>query len=133
MSELAAQRRPEDVPTKDNPVAEVRHRTMHGTDECLGLAVHLWCPGCQQLHAPVFRCPDHGGPATGPTWDGDPRSVPFSMEPSLLVNGGKPSRCHSYVRNGQWQFLTDCDHSLAGQTVPLEPLPDWLVKEETDG
>lgn len=29
--------------------------------------------------------------------------------------------CHSYVRDGQIQFLGDCTHKLAGQTVPLEP------------
>lgn len=31
-------------------------------------------------------------------------------------------RCHSFVRDGQVQFLADCTHPLAGQTVPLE---DW--------
>lgn len=125
------ERHPKDVPTGDNPVTAVRHASHGTTGECLGLSVHLWCPGCQQLHAPTFRCPEHGGPATGPTWEGDPQSDPFSMEPSLLVNGGKrPDRCHSFIRGGQWQFLGDCDHALAGQTVPLEPLPDWLANRE---
>lgn len=30
--------------------------------------------------------------------------------------------CHSFVTNGQIQFLGDCTHELAGQTVDL---PDW--------
>ena len=30
--------------------------------------------------------------------------------------------CHSFVKDGQIQFLSDCSHELAGQTVPL---PDW--------
>lgn len=30
--------------------------------------------------------------------------------------------CHSFVTDGQIQFLGDCTHALAGQTVPL---PDW--------
>jgi len=34
--------------------------------------------------------------------------------------------CHSFVRNGQWEFLSDSAHTLAGQTVPMVPLPDWL-------
>lgn len=125
------QRAKKDRPSKGNPVAAVRHATMHGTGECLGLRVHLWCPGCQQLHAPTFRCPEHGGPATGPVWDGDPHSDPFSMEPSLMVHGARPDveTCHSFIRNGQWEFLSDCQHGLAGQTVPLEPLPDWLSRE----
>lgn len=30
-----------------------------------------------------------------------------------------PAVCHSFVRDGQIEFLGDCTHSLAGQTVPL--------------
>lgn len=31
--------------------------------------------------------------------------------------------CHSFVRDGQIQYLSDCTHDLAGQTVDL---PDWI-------
>ncbi|MCZ4340562.1 hypothetical protein O4H52_03015 [Sphingomonadaceae bacterium G21617-S1] len=34
-----------------------------------------------------------------------------------------PAVCHSFVRNGQIEFLSDCTHALAGQTVPLPPFP----------
>lgn len=36
-------------------------------------------------------------------------------------------RCHSFVVDGQMQFLGDCTHALAGQTVPIPPWPrpDW--------
>jgi len=30
--------------------------------------------------------------------------------------------CHSFVTDGRIQFLGDCTHTLAGQTVDL---PDW--------
>lgn len=30
--------------------------------------------------------------------------------------------CHSFVTDGRIQFLSDCTHALAGQTVDL---PDW--------
>lgn len=36
--------------------------------------------------------------------------------------------CHSFIREGQWQFLGDCEHKLAGQTVPMVPVPDWMVR-----
>lgn len=42
---------------------------------------------------------------------------------------GGPVCCHSYVKAGRWEFLGDCTHDLAGQTVPMVPLPDWLVRE----
>ena len=29
------------------------------------------------------------------------------------------SVCHSFITNGQIQFLSDCTHALAGQTVEL--------------
>jgi hypothetical protein len=32
----------------------------------------------------------------------------------------RPMCCHSFVTDGKIQFLGDCTHALAGQTVPLE-------------
>jgi hypothetical protein len=31
-------------------------------------------------------------------------------------------RCHSFVINGNIQFLQDSTHKLAGQTIPI---PEW--------
>lgn len=33
--------------------------------------------------------------------------------------------CHSFITNGQIQFLADSQHPLAGQTVEL---PDWPLE-----
>jgi hypothetical protein len=121
-------RKEEDVPGCGNPVTSVRHLTAHSDGTCLGFMVLLWCPGCQMMHAPRFKCAEHGGPTEGPTWEGDPRSDPFTMSPSLLVHATSVSpTCHSFIKNGNWEFLGDCTHALAGKTVPLEPLPNWLV------
>lgn len=35
-------------------------------------------------------------------------------------------RCHSFVRNGMIEYLSDCSHSLAGQIVPLLDEGDWF-------
>lgn len=40
--------------------------------------------------------------------------------------------CHSFVRDGKWEFLTDSAHKLAGQTVPLPPIPDWWFGDDED-
>jgi hypothetical protein len=118
------------VADPDNPVTSVRHLTQHSDGKCLGLTVWLWCPGCQALHMPRFKCPKHKGPNKGPLWLGDPYSEPFTMSPSLLIYETPISyRCHSFIRNGYWEFLKDSTHRLKGQTVPLEPLPNWLIKE----
>lgn len=35
--------------------------------------------------------------------------------------------CHSFLRDGVWDFLGDCAHALAGQKVPMVPVPDWMM------
>jgi hypothetical protein len=49
-------------------------------------------------------------------------SSPHPREPAW-------GNCHTFLRNGVWEFLSDCGHSLRGM-VPLEPLPDWYMKDE---
>lgn len=79
---------------------------------------HFWCPGCEELHT------------LDDTWkfNGDTETPTFS--PSVLVTWGsnQPNRrCHLYIRTGRLQFLGDCTHKLAGQTVPMVELPDWVL------
>jgi hypothetical protein len=70
------------------------------------------CPGCKTYHP--FDLPRW-------TWNGSFDAPTF--RPSLMVNASNPSsRCHSFVTDGKIQFLNDCWHGLAGQTVDL---PDW--------
>lgn len=35
----------------------------------------------------------------------------------------KCGRCHTFIKGGMVQFLDDCTHEFAGQTVPLPDLP----------
>jgi hypothetical protein len=80
------------------------------------------CPGCERGH--TVRVAGEG--AWG--WNGDvvlPTLTPsvFANAPGPYFTATSPS-CHSFVRDGQIQFLNDCTHPLAGQTVPLAPLPE---------
>jgi hypothetical protein len=104
------------------------------------------CPACNNAHLlPV-------GEGPGPRWDFN-GSLEFpTFSPSLLIRSGhytsggtdhcwckynekqiaagkKPAGfkctiCHSFIVNGQIQFLTDCTHELAGSTVDLAEIPD---------
>jgi len=86
----------------------------------------MWrCPGCQSAHQIA-----HGAGA-GPRWGWNGDVVRPTFTPSVLVrydgpdagrDGAPPAVCHSFVVAGQMQFLGDCTHALAGQTVPI---PDW--------
>lgn len=100
---------------------------LRGTDD--GGKV-FFCPGCNEVH--IVRTGDGPGPRWG--WNGDVDRPTF--EPSVLVTTGRrvdpsfvpepgdpPECCHSFVREGRIQFLGDCTHALAGQTVELPPWP----------
>ena len=85
----------------------------------------FWCPGCDGAHEIA-----HGaGPGPRWGWNGDAERPTFT--PSVLVrydgadaglDGAPPAVCHSFVRDGRIEFLGDCTHALAGQTVEL---PAW--------
>lgn len=36
--------------------------------------------------------------------------------------------CHSFLRDGVWEFLPDSAHDLAGQRVPVVSIPKWWLK-----
>lgn len=75
----------------------------------------FYCPGCKTLHQFDSRW----------RFDGDYEHPTFT--PSLLMYGPAPDRgrCHLFLKQGMIQFLNDCQHELAGQTVPLPDLPEW--------
>jgi hypothetical protein len=75
----------------------------------------FWCPGCEQAHGPKIE-----GDAPW-TWNSD-REKP-TISPSILVTYHDDRRCHSFVREGNIEFLSDCTHKLSGKTVPLPPWP----------
>lgn len=109
-----------------------------------GKRLVFMCPGCNDTHEVAI------GTGPGPRWgyNGNPDKPTFT--PSVLVRTGhycnpgeQPGncacdfqqrypdeepwpwpcvRCHSFVRDGRIQFLGDCTHALAGQTVDL---PEW--------
>ncbi len=94
------------------------------------------CPGCDDVHGVNL------GPG-GWGFNGDNALPTFT--PSILVTRNMATPpvtaenmdeykrapwsqtkvkqiCHSFVTDGRIQFLNDCTHALAGQTVDL---PDW--------
>lgn len=109
------------------------------------LLVHMSVHLCEGEHDPVV-CEDPACEATGhalgamvdgkPTWrfpdeqpdDYDIRGhgQPHTREPAF-------GPCHSFLRAGVWDFLGDSAHHLAGQQVPMVPLPKSRLPEEGDG
>lgn len=107
-----------------------------------------WCQGCEETHSVRTDGPEAWG------FDGNLAAPTFS--PSVLTTSGhylathkdgascwctynaarpdnpapfKCQRCHTFIAGGMVQFLADCTHALAGQTLRLPDLPAHL----TDG
>lgn len=102
-------------------------------------ALTFWCPGCERIDADGER---HAGlhmlpvntTLTSPSWEFDGSLEAPTLTPSILTrldDAGAPFVCHSYLRGGRFEFLTDCTHAYAGQTVELPHLPDWAVATVT--
>lgn len=99
----------------------------------------FYCPGCKCHHYFDSRW-DFDGNMDAPTfspsllvgpywrmpkgWDYD--KAPRDENGVLLLHadgihtlGAFEMRCHSFIRRGTIQYLSDCTHELAGQTVPM--------------
>lgn len=50
----------------------------------------------------------------------------YGHETSIEDHNCSWGNCHSFLKNGIWQFLDDCAHELRGM-VPMVPLPDFLM------
>lgn len=47
-------------------------------------------------------------------------NTPHTKDPAF-------GNCHSFLREGVWEFLSDSAHALAGQTVPMVPIPERVL------
>lgn len=109
-----------------------------------GGGLGYWCQGCDMLHQ--IKVGQGPGPRWG--WNGDVERPTFT--PSVLVRwhqwvppaydeetvakirSGEIVQtrvehvCHTFITGGLVQFLGDCTHQFAGQTLDLPDLPgDW--------
>jgi hypothetical protein len=84
----------------------------------------LWfkCPGCEMVHRVMH------GAGPGPRWGWNGSTEKPTFTPSVLVRyswSDGDRVCHSFVTEGRIQYLDDCTHALAAQTVDLPP---WEVE-----
>lgn len=81
------------------------------------------CPGCEHGHVYYVK-PPKGDPDWIKnhkplwTWNGSLDKPTFRA--SLLNTSSNGERCHLFVTDGTIQFLSDCTHKLAGQTIVME-------------
>lgn len=105
--------------------------------------IMFYCPGCECLHGVNERWQFNGDfekPTISPsiltrnghfepnftgscwcTFNKEHRDDPAPFECKL---------CHIFVTDGKIQYLNDCSHSLAGQTIDLLDEDKWFEDEE---
>ena len=97
----------------------------HGGDPDRTVLLGAHCPACNMEHG--FRVDaKHWAREGKDVWEFDGNMEKPTFVGSMLSNKRKwPGYplCHSYVRNGKWEFLNDSTHDLAGQTVDMIPIP----------
>lgn len=112
-------------------------------DDKGGEYLTYYCQGCKDAHQVKVVAGGYTGPCW--RWNGNVDSPTF--EPSVLVTyGANPDAdeefkewrtkrtCHTFIKNGQVQFLSDCTHEFAGQTLALPELPPYMQSDRwSDG
>lgn len=106
----------------------------HGT---VYQALVFICPGCaaggpegyEGLHMLPVNAPNIGKASWD--WNGDLERP--TLSPSILTNkdnteASSHPRCHSFLKNGVFEFLSDFTHPLANMQVEMPDLPEWAEK-----
>ena len=104
-----------------------------------------WCQGCEEMHAvnsgwkfdgnleaPTFSpsvkvTSGHYSPG----WKGPDCWCTYNAAHPDNPSGFKCSCCHTLIKGGMVQFLGDCTHPLAGQTLPMPNLPPHVRDSDT--
>ncbi len=72
------------------------------------------CPACGEIHQ--FWTIKNGKP----WWDFNGDVENPTVSPSIATTMWNKGFCHCFIKNGEIQYLNDCTHHLAGQTVKME-------------
>ena len=85
---------------------------------------YFYCPACKCEHYIATGINDCGFPV----WKCNGDMEKPTVEPSIKVEyhgADKDTVCHSFVRDGKIQYLSDCTHELAGKTVDMVDCDDF--------
>lgn len=86
--------------------------------------VLFYCPGCDEPHQIDTAKWEFNGDMEKPTFspsyltwsDPNPKADPRHDPTGKYRNG---FRCHSFIKEGEIEYLSDCSHKLAGKTVQM--------------
>ena len=85
------------------------------------------CPGCvaggPKNYDGLHMLPVNASYLPIPSWEWNGSLESPSLVPSILTTGY--SVCHSFLKDGVFEFLPDSTHSLAGKKISIPDLPMW--------
>lgn len=84
--------------------------------------LYFYCPGCECDHMIQIA-----GAAHGPVWDFNGNYECPTVSPSIRTFNPTNNQtiCHFYINHGQIQYLNDCVHRLAGQSVDMKDIDSF--------
>lgn len=98
------------------------------------VATYVWCLGCKHAHGYTVH-PDYYIDSEfyknrhQPLWKFNGDLTRPTLTPSMRSYYTHPTHhqdittCHFFVRDGQIEYLSDCQHEYAGKTIPLPDFP----------
>jgi hypothetical protein len=97
-------------------------------------ALAFICPACKENEGTGLHILSVNSEEKKPSWNWDGFIETPTLEPSILTRGADGFVCHSYLRDGKFEFLSDCTHSMVNmKNVELPDLPDWFIEERKNG
>lgn len=103
----------------------MKARTFEGPDGTK--YVEYRCPGCESF-ADSYLTRHHVPYNEVGAWTFNRDLERPTLSPSILSNAGSISHmvpiCHHFVQDGRIQYLSDCTHAMAGQTIDLPEIEE---------
>jgi len=91
-----------------------------------------WCPGCNEMHPLPDGWSFNGDlerPTFSPSFSQTSTRYESYTEAGIGVGERTKFVCHYILTNGVLNFCGDSMHVLAGQSVPLPPLPEGFTDD----
>lgn len=95
-------------------------------------ALMFVCPGCDKDGRGGLHMLAVNSNTKKPSWDFNGNLEKPTLSPSILTRFETTSGlfiCHSFLRDGVFEFLNDCTHHLAGQHVEIPDLYGWVNRD----
>lgn len=83
------------------------------------------CPGCELFGYTGLHMIPVNTDAISPSWEWNGDLYEPTITPSLLTTTGD-NVCHSFLTNGDFNFLSDSTHALKLCKIRMPDLPDWV-------